>query len=537
MTPSRYIAYTSAAQRYDASRRRNKDGRLPPGFPRPQPTACWPPENVALLEEYRLWLLEGGASPEVTDRLYLVMAGNVLGLALKPHPQLELKSDLDNALAYVEAKQLSPSWRRLCGLAVQRFRRFLHQRRGLPDPLLPTLDLRRRQEGLPDWFVQQLSRYQRVQERNWRPHHREQSVLRFWSSHSRLWRWLFARSPQALPTHIRRQELLDYVDARLAAGGAVSGINTDLRNFRSFLFFLQEQGFAIPPALLRPLALKPPDPLPKFLTDPEVLRLQREIDAGVQQAHTPHARRLALLERACFYLLWHGGLRKGEVEALALADLDLAGRRLTVRQGKGLHERTVYLTDTAVAALTAWLPWRGPAPTEHLFTYRNLPLSKDLIHGRLKAAGARAGVKLSAHRLRHTCATQLLNAGCRVTSIQKFLGHQRLSTTMTYARVHDQTVADDFYAAMQTIEGQMALLAPPLPPAEPPSPQADDSQLLALTRRLAVPRLSDPERLALVNRLWALLVAEAGPVGPDLDRPADDSPTEVCYTTPHLGGG
>jgi len=39
------------------------------------------------------------------------------------------------------------------------------------------------------------------------------------------------------------------------------------------------------------------------------------------------------------------------------------------------------------------------------------------------------------HRLRHTCATQLLNAGCRVTSIQKFLGHKRLNSTMIYARL------------------------------------------------------------------------------------------------------
>ena len=55
------------------------------------------------------------------------------------------------------------------------------------------------------------------------------------------------------------------------------------------------------------------------------------------------------------------------------------------------------------------------------------------------------------HKLRHTCATQLLNAGCPVTSIQKFLGHKKLNTTMVYARAHDHTVEADYFAAMKAM--------------------------------------------------------------------------------------
>jgi hypothetical protein len=47
---------TTAAERYDVVRSRSRDGRLPPGYPSPQPTAAWPAENVALLERYREWL-------------------------------------------------------------------------------------------------------------------------------------------------------------------------------------------------------------------------------------------------------------------------------------------------------------------------------------------------------------------------------------------------------------------------------------------------------------------------------------------------
>ena len=64
-------------------------------------------------------------------------------------------------------------------------------------------------------------------------------------------------------------------------------------------------------------------------------------------------------------------------------------------------------------------------------------VSKDLVRLRIKAAGKLVGVYVTPHMLRHTFATQLLNSGCKVTSIQMLLGHKRLNTTMIYARVHD----------------------------------------------------------------------------------------------------
>jgi hypothetical protein len=148
-------------------------------------------------------------------------------------------------------------------------------------------------------------------------------------------------------------------------------------------------------------------------------------------------------------------MRLGEVEDLGLGDLDLANRRVMVRRGKGLVDRTVYLTDAAVRAVQAYLAVRGMGPTDHLFFYRNRPVRKDLVQARIKASGERVGVKVSPHRLRHTYATQLVNAGCRITSIQRLLGHRRLDSTLIYARVHDRTVAEDYYAAMGIIEKRL----------------------------------------------------------------------------------
>ena len=62
------------------------------------------------------------------------------------------------------------------------------------------------------------------------------------------------------------------------------------------------------------------------------------------------------------------------------------------------------------------------------------------------------GVKVSPHRLRHTLATRLVNAGMEITSIQKLLGHEKLTTTMIYAQVHNATVEQHFHRAMACLD-------------------------------------------------------------------------------------
>jgi integrase len=204
-----------------------------------------------------------------------------------------------------------------------------------------------------------------------------------------------------------------------------------------------------------------------------------------------------LLVRAAFYLLWQGGLRLGEVEELRLEDLDFPQKRLSVRDGKGKKDRTVYLTETNIHALREYLAVRGEGSGDHVFLYRNAPLKKDLIRAQLKVAGERVGVKVFPHRLRHTCATQLLNAGCRVTSIQRFLGHKELSSTMVYARAHDQTVADDYFAAMERVEQRLEIV----PKEENIGDVKVQPEILQLIERLVVPELCYEERLDIANQL------------------------------------
>ncbi len=496
----------TAAARYDAALCHAQARQRPLDYPAPAPTAHWPAENVALLERYREWLHSGGSSRHTTAQLYLPMAGHALGLNLQPHPQLDLETDLQRALDYIKAKHLSAEWTDMCRVGLEKFRTFLRQERGYVAVTLPDVEHAYYRTGLPAWLIQQLARYQHVMQRNWRPARLPESIRRFWSTHTRVWRWLCAQHPCDAPADVQRQDIFVYIDQRLAAGYAASGINQDLRYFQAFLRFLQEQDCAVPQALLRLRGLKEAQRLPRFLTDAQVHNLRDDFERQVAQAVNAAQRRDALLDRAAFYLLWHGGLRLGEVEELRLEDLDLPGRRLTVRRGKGLRDRTVYLTTTATRALHAYLDARGLGSADHVFLHRNAPLYKDLVRDRIKAAGARVGVKVSPHRLRHTFATQLVNAGCKITTIQKLLGHQRINSTLIYARVLDRTVAEDYYAAMEIVEQRLSLVAPDATEPDPtPADATPGENVNVLLAQLRAPRLDLEARLALVAQLHTVL--------------------------------
>lgn len=147
-------------------------------------------------------------------------------------------------------------------------------------------------------------------------------------------------------------------------------------------------------------------------------------------------------DRAFLELLYASGLRVGELSRLRVADLDWAGRSVTVL-GKGGKERQVLFGDKAAAALTAYRDVRPQLikrsdPGFLFLNSRGNRLSETRIRQILAGYIRRTSIhkKVSPHSLRHSFATHLLNSGADLRLIQELLGHSSLSTTQKYTHLN-----------------------------------------------------------------------------------------------------
>ena len=183
--------------------------------------------------------------------------------------------------------------------------------------------------------------------------------------------------------------------------------------------------------------------LPKSLAEPEVVEMLER--AGIAASH-PQARGRALRDRAILELLYAGGLRVSEVTALSTGDLALDAGRVQVR-GKGDKERIVPLGRTAVLALEEYLREGRPHlarissarkanaarqdATRLFLSLRGMPLTRQWVWHVVKMANGAA----SPHRLRHSCATHMVEHGADLRSVQLILGHADISTTQVYTHL------------------------------------------------------------------------------------------------------
>ena len=290
----------------------------------------------------------------------------------------------------------------------------------------------------------------------WKPQRQREYALRTLGNLRRFWDWQLAHRPITHPSDLRLADLQAYQEARIAAGKAAATINRHLDDLLALLRDLADRGRPIDPAIFRSRHLPRPDCLPRHLSEADSQCLESYVHNRLDSVDS-----LVRLENACFFILAHTGLRAGECVDLQGNDLDLDSRRLIVRQGKGSRDRVVYLSDTACQALISYLDGRRPAPPSPLLTRpTGQPISYMWLYQHIIALGqAAGGIEVTPHRLRHTMATRLLNAGMKITRIQKLLGHDHLSTTMIYARVSDATLEADYRQAMRRIEHQQMPLS------------------------------------------------------------------------------
>lgn len=301
--------------------------------------------------------------------------------------------------------------------------------------------------GLPTWLSQALGDYIVHQQRRWKPSQMRHHTRVRLQSLRQIWRWLLREREIEGFANLSRRDVQAYVEVRLQEGRAASTLNRQLRDLWAFLRFVEEQGQPVAPGVFRVAQLKEGKPLPRFLNEPQYRQLEESV-----LSRTAIGTQDDYLDRACFYLLAHQGLRLSELCDLRVPDVDLEGRRLVVRQGKGKRDRFVPLSSTTVAVVGDYLAVRGAAQTDHLLLFRQQKVKPTLVQTRLRRCGRAVGVEVSPHRLRHTLATRLLNSGMDIVSIQRLLGHEKLATTQIYTHVYDSTVEQHFRQAMTHLE-------------------------------------------------------------------------------------
>jgi integrase len=197
------------------------------------------------------------------------------------------------------------------------------------------------------------------------------------------------------------------------------------------------------------------EPLPKFLDDPTAAKFMAAL------ATDPNKRRRLMVE-----LLARTGMRSGELAALESDATVRIGDThwLRIPVGKLHNDRYVPLHPILVELTTEWLAIRPPSRSGRLVERDDgKPFDRRTVHRYVVAVAKRAGVgHVHPHQLRHTLATQAINRGMSLEAIAALLGHRSMRMTLTYARISDRTIADEYFRVTQAVEDNYRT-AQPLP--------------------------------------------------------------------------
>ena len=198
--------------------------------------------------------------------------------------------------------------------------------------------------------------------------------------------------------------------------------------------------------ILNPVKLeyrqREPKPIPRFLKD-------KEIDMLITSIKSRRDRAMCMLMLRC-------GLRVGEVAKLTIRNIDFVCRRIFVLNGKGPKDRIVYFSNDTYKAIQDYLKVRPSTRVQRLFLvekglYKGQPISLRGIQKRIEYYAKKTGLVVSCHRLRHTMATQLLNADAMLASVQELLGHNNIVSTQRYCKVSNEKVRRDYFKAMALV--------------------------------------------------------------------------------------
>ena len=242
---------------------------------------------------------------------------------------------------------------------------------------------------------------------------------------------------------VRSDDVKSYIDHMLEKQLAAQTINGHLIVIRRFYHYLQqEEGIVLDNPAIKGMALRLSKPLPRHL---------RDDDVNIFFEAVTKAR-----DRAIFMLMLRCGLRVEEAANLSLDAIDYRRSQIMVRSGKGAKDRVVYISGDAGNALAAYLQERTVTKEQRVFLVekglcKGKPISVRGIQKRIEYYSRQSGIAVSCHQLRHTMATQLLNADADLVTIQELLGHSKIKTTMRYCKLANVKAQRDYFKAISVI--------------------------------------------------------------------------------------
>jgi integrase/recombinase XerD len=236
-------------------------------------------------------------------------------------------------------------------------------------------------------------------------------------------------------------DLEAFVEHEQDRGLKVTSAKTRLNYIWAFLKFLIEQDIIDEGILKRKIKLRVPNFLPRAIAPGDV----RKILAAIKETR----------DRALVLVMLRTGMRIGEVLGLKMRDLDVRERKIHIYEGeKNCLGRVVYLSDDALMALRLWLKKRDKAKEYLFYGWGNklcYTAARNIFTHYLRETGLQhKGYTM--HSLRHTFASELLNAGMRLECLQLLLGHQDIEMTRRYSRLTDKSREEEYFRAMVIIE-------------------------------------------------------------------------------------
>lgn len=241
---------------------------------------------------------------------------------------------------------------------------------------------------------------------------------------------------------ISKEEVASYVEHEQDRGNSIVSIKTKLSALYTFISYLVDRDVVDPDILRNKIKVRLPDPLPRSINFGDIEKLLSVLESPV--------------DKVIILLLLRTGMRIGELLELQVTDINLNEQKIMIYEGgKTFQGRVVYFSDDAKKALLSWLRIRDSERKYLFYGREGAPLTYVAAWHRITKCFNQAGLShkgYSPHCLRHTFATEALNAGMRLDVVQQILGHSNIEVTLRYARLTDNTREEEYFRAMTKID-------------------------------------------------------------------------------------